>query len=186
MMAAATEGFFGTGAGEEPGAKRLYLLRHAKSSWGKPELPDHDRPLAARGRRAVKLLAEHLRSEGIAPALVLCSSARRARQTFEGIAPAIPDVPVKFEDDLYGASEGELREFLRAIPDTAESVLLIGHNPAIQALALSLAGSGDKLPRLERKYPTGALATLTFSGRWGELEPGTAELTAFVRPKELG
>lgn len=167
--------------------KRLYLLRHAKSSWDEPRLEDHERPLAPRGRRASKLLAEHLRRERIAPALVLCSSARRARETLEGLAPALAgEAPVRVERELYGASAGDLLGRLRATPDAVESVMLIGHNPAIQALALSLAAGGEGLARLERKYPTGALATLAFRGHWGELGPGVAELVGFVRPKALG
>lgn len=166
--------------------KRLYLLRHAKSSWEDSGLADHDRPLAPRGRRATKLLAAHLRREGIAPELSLCSSARRARETLEGIAPALgDDVSVEVERELYGASDRDLLERLHAIPDATRSAMLIGHNPAIQSLALSLAGSGEELPSVERKYPTGALATLTFRGSWRELEPGAAKLAAFVKPKDL-
>ena len=166
--------------------RTLYLLRHAKSSWDNPALPDHDRPLAPRGHRATKLLAEHLRREGTGPELVLSSTARRTRETFEGIAPALgDDVEVRFEAELYGASADELVARLRTIPDTVQSAMLIGHNPSIQALALRLAGSGDELERVRSKYPTGALATLTFPGGWDELEPGAAELAAFVRPKSL-
>jgi phosphohistidine phosphatase len=170
--------------------KSLYLLRHAKSSWDEPELADHDRPLAPRGRRATKLVAGHIRREGIEPALVLCSSARRARETLDGISPALGEdvdaaVDVQIEPELYGASAGELLERLRQIPDTVATAMLIGHNPGIQTLALSLAGSGEPLPKIERKYPTGALATLAFSGRWRDLEPGGGELTAFVGPKDL-
>ena len=167
--------------------RTLDLLRHAKSSWDDPGLPDHDRPLAPRGRRATQLLAEHLRREGIGPELVLCSTARRARETFEGIAPALgDDVEVRFEAELCGASGDELLARLRTIPEAIESALLIGHNPSIQTLALRLAGSGDELERVRSKYPTGALATLTFPGGWDELEPGAAELVGFVRPKDLG
>jgi phosphohistidine phosphatase len=164
--------------------KRLYLLRHAKSSWQDPGLPDQDRPLASRGRRATKLVAEHLRRERIAPSLVLCSPARRTRETLEGIATGLgEDRSVRVERELYGASENDLLERLRAIPDEVQAVMLIGHNPAIQELALGLARSGGKLARIERKYPTGALATLTFTGSWRELE--TAKLVDFVRPKDL-
>ena len=166
--------------------KTLHLLRHAKSSWDEPGVPDHDRSLAPRGHRATKLLAEHLRRERIAPALVLCSSAKRALQTLEGIAPGFDTVvQTQVERGLYGASEGELLERLHRIPDTEESVMLIGHNPAIHGLALSLAGGGPDPVGVEQKYPTGALATLTFEGTWQQLEPGGAQLAAFVRPKDL-
>jgi phosphohistidine phosphatase len=166
--------------------RTLYLLRHAKSSWDDPGLPDHDRPLAPRGRRATELLAEHLRREDISPPLVLCSSARRARETLDGIAPALGgEVDVRVDPGIYGATPGDLIERLQAIPDAVESAMLIGHNPTIQSLVLTLAASGEQLETLAAKYPTGALATLTFDGSWRELGPGDAELVAFVRPKDL-
>ena len=172
--------------------KRIYVLRHAKSSWDDPGLADHDRPLADRGRRATKLLAEHLREAGIVPELVLCSSARRTQETLEGIAPALGDEPteskyeVLIEPELYLASAGDLLARLHAIPGTVDSVLVIGHNPGVQALATSLAGNGEELDRVRRKYPTGALAALEFRNGWRELEPGAATLVEFVKPKDLG
>jgi phosphohistidine phosphatase len=166
-----------------PEAKRLFLLRHAKSSWQDPELDDHDRPLAPRGRRAAKLMAEHLRGTGIRPSFVLCSSALRARETLDELAV---EGEVRIERELYAASEGELLERLQRVPDTVESTMLIGHNPAIQSLAMSLAGGGTELARVQRKFPTGALAALTFAGDWSGLRPASAELAAFVRPKQLG
>jgi phosphohistidine phosphatase len=166
--------------------KQLFLLRHAKSSRDDPELVDHDRPLAPRGRRAVTLIAEHLGRERVTPALVLCSSARRTRETLERIAPALGEgIPVQVERELYAASEQRLLERLRAVEDGVESVLLIGHNPGVEQLALSLAGSGAKLARVRRKYPTGALATLQFSGPWSKLRLRSAKLTNFVTPKQL-
>lgn len=166
--------------------KHLFLLRHAKSSWDDPGLADHDRPLAPRGNRAAKVIAEHLREERIAPELVLCSSSRRTRETLDRIAPALGDeVRVEVERELYAASADRLLERLRAVDDDVESVMLIGHNPGLEQLALSLAGDGEKLADVRRKYPTAALATLEFDGRWSELEPGTARLMEFVKPKQL-
>jgi phosphohistidine phosphatase len=166
--------------------KRLFLLRHAKSSWDDPGLADHDRPLAPRGKRAAKVIAEHLREERIAPDLVLCSSSRRTRETLDRIASALGDeVRVEIERELYAASADRLLERLRALDDDVESVMLIGHNPGIEQLALSLAGDGEKLADVRRKYPTAALATLEFKGRWSELQPGTARLADFVKPKQL-
>jgi phosphohistidine phosphatase len=167
---------------ERARAKTLFLLRHAKSSWEDPGLADHDRPLAPRGRRAAKLIAEHLRREGVGPSLVLCSSARRARETLDRVAP---DGEARIEGELYGASATDLLARLRRVPGGVESVMLIGHNPAIHALAVRLACSGPTRPALERKFPTGALATLAFDGDWQGLQAGTARLVAFVRPREL-
>jgi phosphohistidine phosphatase len=166
-----------------PEAKRLFLLRHAKSSWEDPQLDDHDRPLAPRGLRAGKLLAEHMRGEGIRPALVLCSSARRARET---LAALDVDGEVQVEAALYGASADRLLERLRGVPAAVQSTMLIGHNPGIQSLAVSLASRGAQVARVQRKFPTGALATLDFAGDWIELRPGSAELADFVRPKDVG
>jgi phosphohistidine phosphatase len=166
--------------------RRLFLLRHAKSSWEDPRLADHDRPLAPRGRRATKLLREHLRHESVAPAVVLCSSARRTRETLERIGPALAaEVPVRIERELYAASAQRLLERLRALDDEVESVLVIGHNPGLELLALCLGGSGEPLAAVRRKFPTGALATLEFAGSWSELAAGSAELTDFVTPKRL-
>jgi phosphohistidine phosphatase len=165
--------------------KRLFLLRHAKSSWDDPRLDDHERPLAPRGRRASKLISEHLRRERIAPSLVLCSSARRARETLERVMPALDTADVSIEDPLYEASAETLLQRLRKVPNDVSSVMLVGHQPAIQRLTLDLAGDGAELARVRAKFPTAALATLLFVGDWSELGPGSAELAAYVKPKQL-
>jgi phosphohistidine phosphatase len=165
---------------------RLYLLRHAKSSWDDPTLADHDRPLAARGRRAAKVMAEHVRREGIAPELVLCSSSRRTRQTLTLIAPSLGEsTRAEIKPELYAASAGDLLEALREMPDEVASAMLIGHNPGIQDLTLGLAGDGPETARVRRKFPTAALATLEFRASWRELAPAGAGLVSFVKPKEL-
>jgi phosphohistidine phosphatase len=170
----------------KPAARTLLLLRHAKSSWDDPGLDDHDRPLAPRGRRASKLIAAHLRQQGIAPALVLCSSSARTRETLARIAPALgEDVETLIEPALYTASAGDLARRLRKVQSEVPSVMLIGHQPALQDLALSLAGHGRELQRLRGKFPTAALATLRLPGDWRELAPGVAEAVAFVKPREL-
>jgi phosphohistidine phosphatase len=163
--------------------KELFLLRHAKSSWEDPDLADHDRPLAPRGRRASKTIAEHMQRERIKPTVVLCSSARRAQETVERIVAALGDSEVVIEPGLYHASAGDLLARLRALPESSPSVMLVGHNPAMQELALALAGSGREA--VEGKYPTAGLATFRFGGGWSELEYGSAELSAFVTPKGL-
>jgi phosphohistidine phosphatase len=166
--------------------RRLLLLRHAKSSWDEPALADHDRPLAPRGRRASKLIAKHLRDEGPSLDLVLCSSSRRTRETLERILPALAEEPaVEIEAGIYAASAHELLERLRAVDQEVNTVLLIGHNPGIEELALELAAAGDGLDEIRRKFPTGALATLTFEGGWDELGHAGARLTEFVTPKQL-
>jgi phosphohistidine phosphatase len=166
--------------------KRLYLLRHAKSSWKDTSLPDHDRPLAGRGRRAAKAIARHLREQGIEPQLVLCSTARRARETLDRIEPALGAPAIELEHDLYAASAPALLERLRSVPDTIDSVLLIGHNPGLQELALDLVRPSPTARELAAKYPTAALATLAFrESSWRECGHKTGELVALVRPRDL-
>jgi phosphohistidine phosphatase len=162
----------------------LYLLRHAKSSWDEPALADHERPLAPRGRRDALLVGRHLGRLEAAPELVLCSSAVRTRETLELLGPAVAGIPVQLEDDLYAASSEALLERLRAVPDETGCVLLIGHNPGVQDLALALAPGGRDRERLAAKFPTAGLATLACPA-WARLEAGGAELVAFVVPKQL-
>lgn len=168
--------------------KALYLLRHAKSSWADPSLADHERPLAPRGKKATRALARYLADNGVRPALVLCSTAARARRTLDGVVASLgDDVDVWEEEDLYGAGSGELLQFLRRLPPTVPSVMVIAHNPGLEDLAMDLIGGGDEaaLARLHEKFPTGALATLTIPGDWRTLERGQATLTAYVIPKDL-
>jgi phosphohistidine phosphatase len=167
--------------------RRVYLLRHAKSSWKDSSLADRDRPLAGRGRRAAAAIADHLEAEGIRPDLVLCSPARRTRETLERLETALGDrVEVRFEEALYGASEIELLARLRALPPEVSSVMLIGHNPGLEDLALALASTGDGLARMREKYPTGALATIDLpADEWDAIEADTGELVAYVRPRDL-
>jgi phosphohistidine phosphatase len=167
-------------------AKTLYLLRHAKSSWDDPSLPDHERPLAPRGRRACEVIAAHLDREHIRPQLVLCSSATRARETLElvGLGSHI-EAEILTEDGLYEATAADLLARLHLVDDEVASVLLVGHHPAIQDLAVCLASSGERRGDLTRKFPTAALATLTWSGGWAMLGPAAAQLVAFVTPREL-
>jgi phosphohistidine phosphatase len=168
--------------------KSLYLLRHAKSSWDDPSLSDHDRPLAPRGRRAARRVADHIRGANIAPALVLCSTARRARETLDAILPAFEHAPdVRLEEELYGASTEELVHRLHEISETVPSVLLIGHNPSVQSAALVLVRNDDNelVAPLRDKMATGALATLEFDGTWSALTASTARIVSFVAPRDL-
>jgi phosphohistidine phosphatase len=171
-----------------PDPKRLFVLRHGKSSWDDPGLDDHERPLAPRGWRSVKVLNQHLRDQHIAPELVVCSTSRRTRETLEGVDPG---GEISFESELYTASAKGVLERLRRVPEETGSVMVIGHNPAMQLLVLRLTGNGvgapddSDLAAIQQKFPTGALATLTFGCAWTELSPGSAQLTAYVRPKGI-
>jgi phosphohistidine phosphatase len=164
----------------------LYLLRHAKSSWDDPRQDDHERPLAPRGVASMKAIAKHLRREGVAPDLVLCSSARRARETLERVLPALGDATIEVEDGLYTFDASILLRRIHRVPAAVRSLMLVGHNPAMQDLAGELAAGGKTLPRLRTKFPTGALATIEIPrATWLRLKPGDAQLRAFVTPKDL-
>ncbi len=169
--------------------RRLYLLRHAKSSWDDPALDDYDRPLNGRGRAAARLMAAHLRAARLRPDLVLCSGARRTRQTLDSLEAVLDGVPAVIEPELYEADRTGLLARLRRLDDRFASVLVIGHNPGLERLAEALAGGqgdGQALARLAAKFPTGALAVLDGEiDRWAELDHGTCRLAAFVRPKDL-
>ena len=167
-------------------SRHLYLLRHAKSSWEDPSLADRDRPLAPRGRRAATALAAHIRDVGVSPSIVLCSPSRRTMDTLRLITGAFHDpVEILVEEELYGAGSGDLLRRLRKLPASTASVMVVGHNPAIQELALTLARSVDDLNRLKGKFPTCALATLAVPGEWKELGGQPAVLEEFAIPREL-
>jgi phosphohistidine phosphatase len=186
---------------EDPG-RTLALFRHAKSAW--PDVPDHDRPLARRGIRAAPVMGRWLRDAGLVPGQVLCSTARRARETWQfaqaGLAAA---PPVTFDARIYEGAAADLLALIREVPPATGTLLLIGHNPAIEELALLLAaapsaagpgtagpGTGGShhsdLGRMRSKFPTAAIAVLEFGGTWPDLAPGRARLTAFVTPRDLG
>lgn len=167
-------------------AKRLFVLRHAKSSWDSPRLDDHDRPLAPRGQRALEVMSAYLKTSGVEPQVVLCSSSRRTRETLDGIAVGGEHL---IEPALYSATCDQVLARLRELPDGVTAVMLVGHNPTLQMLVLRLSnheGSGPPDPRrdtVKHKFPTGALATLSFDCAWSELASGRARLEEFVTPK---
>lgn len=173
--------------------KTLHLLRHAKSSWDDPDQNDLDRPLAPRGARAATLMGRHLRARGFRPASILCSAARRAVDTLGIVlsrmdAAGMDEVPVRYERGLYLAGDRILLERLRRMEDGYDDVLLVGHNPDLQNLALALAGNGEPevMARIVAKYPTAGFATLTFDiARWRDVAPGRGTLVEFVVPRSL-
>ncbi|MFD8542920.1 SixA phosphatase family protein [Streptomyces sp. NPDC059649] len=194
-----------------PFTARLVVLRHAKSAWP-PDVSDHERPLAKRGRRDAPAAGRRLFADGYVPDLVLCSTARRTRETWELVAPELGARPeVVFEPRVYGASVAELVEVLREVPEQRRTVLLIGHQPGVQDVVLSLVGEGvgegvrpgegsrdgngakvgagagpgneEALARLRAKFPTSGVAVLGLSGAWADLAPGTATLMDFAVPR---
>ncbi len=169
--------------------KTLCLLRHAKSDWTDPALGDFDRPLAPRGRMAAPRMAAYLHDHGLVPDHVLCSTARRAMETWDLIAPKIAGKPqVETRDDLYLAGPVSLLETLQRAPRNAQTLMLIGHNPGMEILAEMLVASGSKKDRkrLAKKYVTAGLAVINFEIEdWAELATARGILDRYVRPKDL-
>ncbi len=167
--------------------RRLMLLRHAKSDW--PDVPDRDRPLAKRGRRDAPVIGRWLHGHGYLPDAVVCSAARRTRETWELLAPELGgSPPVTFEPRAYGASALTLLYLVGELPAGCRAALLIGHNPAISELATCLVRPPDDngapaAPRI--RFPTAAVAVLEFSGDWAALAPGQARLLDYAAPADL-
>jgi phosphohistidine phosphatase len=167
--------------------RRLMLLRHAKSAW--PDVPDRDRPLAKRGRRDAPVIGRWLRDRGYRADVVICSAARRTRQTWELVAPELGGSPsVTLEPRAYEASATTLLYLARELPGPCRAALLIAHNPGISELATSLteppAGNGAP-PSPGIRFPTAAVAVLEFVGDWPDLAPGQARLLDFTTPASL-
>src|SRR3954452_6778440 len=160
--------------------KTLYLLRHAKSDWDDPSLQDHDRPLAARGKRDAQRMAGHLADRGMKPELVLCSSARRTQDTLELLRPALGDeADVRVTDEIYDAAVSTVLGLVNGVSSDVASVMVIGHNPTTQDLALQLTGDGerDAVAQLHAKFPTCALAVLEIRvDNWADVAAGQAYL----------
>jgi phosphohistidine phosphatase len=170
--------------------RELLLLRHAKSAWDVPGLDDHARDLAPRGRKAAKKIGRLLAEKNLLPDLVLCSTAKRAVRTLELVREELPrPLEVRLLDELYLASEEAMLQLVRAQDDRVRSLMLVGHDPGLHRLALLLVGGQNSeaiRTGLVRKFPTAALARLRFPvEHWVEVEPGSAELVAFWKPREL-
>jgi phosphohistidine phosphatase len=169
--------------------KTLILMRHAKSAWNDPHQKDIDRPLNGRGRKAAPQMGAWLAGAGYRPDVVLCSTAQRARETLDLVRTSLPSsVTIEPVRALYMAAPREMLTEVGKVPATAETVMLVGHNPGMGSLASLLAGSGDTkaLGNLHGKFPTAAIAVMGFDvGRWADLAPGSGRLLAFQRPRDL-
>ncbi|MFA5900451.1 MAG: histidine phosphatase family protein [Hyphomicrobium sp.] len=171
----------------------LLLLRHAKSSWDDPALADYDRPLAKRGRKSAPLMGAQVAALGLRPDLILCSSAARAKETLALAMPELgtPAPELVYDDALYMAEPSDLLGVLRKLPPSArkaQTVMIVGHNPGLEDLAEILVGGGDEDAQelLAEKFPTCALAVLTFDADgWSDIGPGTGKLSHFLTPARL-
>jgi phosphohistidine phosphatase len=167
----------------------LSLLRHAKSSWKDASLPDHDRPLNPRGTVEAPLMGKAMAKRGLDPDLVLCSTARRTRDTLALVLPELKTEPkIVYEDGLYHGTPADMLALLHGVDAKAGLVLLVGHNPELQTFALDLIGSGAAhlKGRLVAKLPTAGLVAIRFSaGAWSDVAVNSGKLELFVTPSDL-
>jgi len=167
----------------------LHLLRHAKSSWQDASLDDFARPLAPRGEAAAPRMGAYMAAHGIKPQMILCSAASRTRQTLALILPHLAGNPtVEFEDGLYLATAAGLLARIRKVRARTTSLMLVGHDPGMHGLAVELAGRGEAadLARLAHKFPTAALAVISFgASQWSKIEPKAGKLESFMFPRLL-
>ncbi len=167
----------------------LTLFRHAKSSWATPGLPDFDRPLAPRGEAAAPLMAAFLAENGLIPELILASPSVRTRETLDLALPDFTPQPrIDYDETVYEASAPVMIGLIRQTPDDVHHLMILGHNPGLQALAVDLIGSGDPELRraIARKFPTAAIAVIGFDvPNWSGVKPRAGTLLRFVTPKWL-
>lgn len=161
--------------------KTLFLLRHAKSSWDDPSLKDFDRPLNGRGARAAPLMGKYMRKQKLSPELILCSPARRTRETVALFKEAARlDAPVRFDERIYEASLEQLCEVVSQIEERVDKAMLIGHNPGLEELLFYLTGE-------EERMVTAALAQISLDiEKWSKVSERSGSLDWLVKPKELG
>jgi phosphohistidine phosphatase len=171
--------------------RQLLLLRHAKSVWNDASMADRDRPLNQRGRRSAEAMRQAMRDLGLAPDVILVSTSRRTMETLEALEPWDDTPLVEPMESLYLASPVQLTAALHSVAQTVRSVLVIGHNPGLHDLALTLAGpraiasGGNNERALAAGFPTGALAEFVVAGSWWELREGGGKLVRFLTPRML-
>lgn len=167
--------------------KRLFLLRHAKSSWDDPQMADRDRPLNARGMRDAPRMAAYMRAKGYVPDMALCSPSNRTRQTLDAITSVIGNFPISYPEALYLGEAGALRAALTGVDDKVKALLLVGHNPGMGTLVSQLTDfeSLDEAHQVSR-FPTAALAVFEAKTKhWADLKEGRLKLVDFMTPKLL-
>ncbi|MHA7649458.1 SixA phosphatase family protein [Mycobacterium sp. ML4] len=163
--------------------RTLILMRHGKSAY--PDgVPDHDRPLAPRGRREAGLGGDWLRANTPTIDAVLCSTAVRTRET---LACSGIDAPAHYLRQLYGATPGTVIDEINRVGDDVATLLIVGHEPTTSSVALILADTDTSnvvaAESISRKFPTSGIAVLQVSGRWAGVAPGNAALVEFQVPR---
>lgn len=169
---------------------RLYILRHAKSSWALPGRSDFDRGLNGRGTKDLARIARAMTKHNYLPDQIYCSSSNRTRLTIDGIVPLIPGFSpaIEYQDNLYSGPLDNYLAALQSHPDKTSSLMIVGHNPTCDTLASFLIGDGqeDAMKIISYKYPTGALAVIDMDvAGWGDIAENTGYLRDFLIPKDL-
>lgn len=169
--------------------KTLILMRHAKSSWSTPGLDDHDRPLNKRGRKAAPLMAQWLAARGLIPDRILCSTARRVRETIEAMRAQLHTLPMPdFHEALYHAAPEALHGHALRLPDACACALVIGHEPGLSSYARRLGGATapEACQRAYAHCPTAAVAVFQAEiVAWPELAPAVTDFVDFAVPREV-
>ena len=167
---------------------RLILMRHAKSDWSQSGKHDVDRPLNARGRAAAPRMGEWCAAQGLVPQRIVCSAALRTRQTLACLLDHFDgEIDIRLSRRLYEAEAGGYYQAVQEGGD-AETLMLIGHNPATHELAMLLAGRGpdQHMSRLHARFPTAAIAVIDIDApRFADCVPGAGYLAMFMTPAEL-
>lgn len=164
------------------------LFRHAKAALAEPGVADFDRPLTKRGRKDATAMGAYFAGESLWPDLILCSPSERTRQTLAEAFAGNAEPPVLFEDALYHAEAPALATRLRKVDADKRHVMIIGHNPGMQALALMLtgAGKGEARAAVARKFPTAAVTVISFEvNSWRAIRASAGHLQRFITPKQL-
>jgi phosphohistidine phosphatase len=167
--------------------KTLTLLRHAKSGWDDPIARDFDRPLNARGRLAAKTIGREMRAQGLSFDRVLASPAVRVVETLQDVAEGYGRaLEPEFDRRIYLATPEILLELVQQADDAAATLLIVGHNPGLERLALLLSKASDFRSEIAIKYPTAALTQIDFAvERWSDVAEGVGTIARFTRPRDL-
>ena len=160
--------------------KNLFLLRHAKSSWGNAALADFDRPLSKRGISNAILLSEHIQKHNISFDLVLSSPSERTQSTLDLVLSSLDHFPTTtLKESIYHASPFSLTQLIKEQDDAINNLLIIGHNPGLHILTEQLTNQSIV------KFPACAFAKITNFNHWKDIDTGILNLESLITPKEL-
>ncbi len=167
--------------------KTLTLLRHAKSSWNDPVAADFDRPLNKRGRRAARTIGREMKNKGLCFDHVLASPALRVVETLDDVADGYGStLHPEYDRRIYLASPAILLDVIHEADDGTERLLIVGHNPGLEQLALLLADGGELRDEVAVKYPTATIAEISLPVQhWRDVRKGMGHLVRFIRPRDL-